>query len=129
MRRYSWVPRALLGIIFVTFGLNGFFVFIAPPEHTPAGEAFIDLLVSTGYLYVVKALEVGCGALLLVNRYVPLALTLLGPVVVNILLFHVLMERYTLALGGIVFSLWAWLMWAHRDCFRPLLDARARQGS
>ena len=58
------------------------------------------------YLYVVSALQVAGGVLLLVNRYVPLGLVLLGPVIVNIFLFHVLMDRSGLPLAIVVVILW-----------------------
>lgn len=118
------VVRVLLGLIFVVFGLNGFVVFIVPPEHSPAGGRFIDLLVSSGYLYVEKLLEVIAGALLLANRYVVLALVILGPLVVNILLFHLFLERHTLVAGLVPFAMWVWLVWVHRRPFKPLFVAR-----
>src|SRR5215207_510048 len=90
------VTRILLGLIFVVFGLNGFFLFITPPEHTTTGGAFVNLLVSTGFMYVEKSFEVLGGALLLLNSYVTLALAILAPIVVSIVLFHLLMERNTL---------------------------------
>lgn len=120
------IARVLLGLIFVIFGLNGFFLFIAPPEHTPVGERFINLLISTGLMYVEKSLETIAGALLLTNQYVPLALACLAPIVVNILLFHLLMERYTLALGIIPFVLWAFLTWHFRSFFAPLFVRQAK---
>lgn len=118
--------RLLLGLIFVVFGLNGFFLFIQPPEHTPASGEFINLLISTGFIYVEKSLEIIGGALLLSNNYVPLALAVLAPIVVNILLFHLLMERYTLALGIIPFSLWAFLTWQYRSFFAPIFVRQAK---
>ena len=99
--------RLLLGLIFVVFGLNGFFLFIMPPEHTPVGDVFINLLISNGLMYVEKSLEVIGGARSLSNNYVPLGLSVLAPIVVNVLLFHLLMERYTLAFGIVPFLLWA----------------------
>src|SRR5688572_5683738 len=114
------VVRVLLGLIFVVFGLNGFVLFIIPPEHSPAGGRFIDLLVSSGYLYVEKLLEIAGGTLLLVNRYVLLGLVILGPLVVNILLFHLFLEPHTLVAGVVPFVLWAWMVWVHRRHFRPL---------
>lgn len=119
------VVRVLLGLVFVVFGLNGFVLFIIPPEHSPAGGRFIDLLVSSGYLYVEKLLEIAGGMLLLVNRYVVLGLVILGPLVVNILLFHLFLERQTLVAGVVPFVLWAWMVWVHRRHFRPLFVARA----
>ena len=80
MKRAVLVARILLGIIFVIFGLNGFFLFITPPEHTPAGGAFINLLVTTGFMYVEKSFEIIGGALVLLDLYVPLGLVILAPI-------------------------------------------------
>lgn len=127
MKRYFViVARILLGLIFFVFGLNGFFLFITPPEHTPVGEQFINLLISTGFIYVEKSLEIIAGALLLSNQYVPLALAILAPIVVNILLFHLLMERRTLIVGIVPFALWAFLTWQYRQNFAPIFERRTK---
>jgi putative oxidoreductase len=128
MKTAVLVARILLGLIFVVFGLNGFFLFITPPEHTPASGAFINLLVATGFMYVEKSFEIIGGALLLLDLYVPLALAILAPIVVSILLFHLLMERYTLVIGVVPFLLWFFLAWAYRRHFAPLLVRRADSG-
>jgi putative oxidoreductase len=122
------VTRILLGLIFVVFGLNGFLLFITPPEHTPLGNAFINLLVTTGFMYVEKSFEITGGALLLLDLYVPLGLVVLAPIVVSILLFHLLMERNTLVIGVVPFLLWVILAWAYRKQFTPLLVRRADAG-
>lgn len=127
MKNFATVAaRVLLGLIFVVFGLNGFFLFITPPEHTPVSEQFINILISTGLMYVEKSLEVISGTLLLLNQYVPLALAVLAPLVVNILLFHLLMERYTLVAGFIPFVLWAFLAWQYRGFFAGLFVRQAQ---
>src|SRR5678816_1555036 len=92
MRIAALIARLLLGLIFVVFGLNGFLQFI-PMGPMPAGLAgqFIGALFQSHYLWVVAALQVIGGLLLLINRFVPLGLVLLGPVIVNILLYHLLL--------------------------------------
>ncbi len=117
--------RVLLGLIFFVFGLNGFFGFLPQPSLAPAGGRFIAALVATGYLFpLLKATEVTAGALLLSGRYVPLALTLLAPVIVNIVAFHAFLSP-ALALPALVLALELFLAWAYRDAYRPLLRARA----
>ena len=127
MKIAALITRLLLGLIFVLFGLNGFFLFITPPEHTPTGRAFINLLISTGFMYVEKLLEVIGGSLLLLKQYVPLGLAILAPIIVNILLFHLFMERNTLIIGTIPFLLWAFLAWTYRRYFFPLFARRAER--
>lgn len=128
MKTAVLVARILLGVIFVVFGLNGFVLFITPPEHTPLGNAFINLLVTTGFMYAEKSFEIIGGALLLLDLYVPLGLAVLAPIVVSILLFHLLMERNTLAIGVVPFLLWGFLAWTYRRQFAPLLVRRTDAG-
>jgi putative oxidoreductase len=110
MKIAALVARILLGLVFFVFGLNGFLHFI-PMGPMPSGLAgqFIGVLMQSHYVLVVAALQTVCGALLLVNRYVPLALTLLGPVIVNILLFHLFMDLKGLPLAIVVAILW-WVL-------------------
>ena len=93
MRIAALIARLLLGLIFFVFGLNGFLHFLSMGPM-PAGLAgqYITVMMQSHYLYFVAAFQVAGGALLLIGRYIPLALTLLGPVIVNILLYHLLYE-------------------------------------
>ena len=94
MKILNKVSRFLLGLIFLIFGLNGFLHFIPmPPPSGVAGQFFGALFVSN-YLVPIFGLQVISGALLLVNRFVPLALTILAAIIVNILLFHVLPRSF-----------------------------------
>jgi uncharacterized membrane protein YphA (DoxX/SURF4 family) len=128
MKVATLIARILLGLMFVVFGLNGFLHFIpAPPPPTgPAGD-FTSALFTTGYLYVVIALQLIGGALVLSGRFLPLGLLLLGPVIVNILLFHVFMEPKGLLMALVVSALSLFLLaryWsAFRAIFRPFSPA------
>ncbi len=123
------VARILMGLMFFVFGLNGFLEFIPPPP-TPMPEAsmaFAGALMATGYMMpMIKGVEVLCGLLLLANRFVPLALTLLAPVIVNIVAFHVFLAPMGLVMTIIIALLEIYLAWAYRDAFRPMLAARVR---
>jgi putative oxidoreductase len=109
MKIVVMIARILMGLIFFVFGLNGFLQFIPPPKEMPMGLAgqYIGALMQSHYIYFVSAVQVIGGALLLVNRYVPLALVLLGPVIVNILLYHILMDPKGIAPGIFVTITWA----------------------
>ncbi len=124
MKIVNLIARILLGLVFLVFGLNGFFNFLPMPPLPggPAG-AFMGALLSTHYFLVVKALEVTGGALLLVNRRVPLALTLLGPVIVNIFLFHAFMEPSGLPMAIIIVLLWGVSFWANKAAFSGILGS------
>jgi uncharacterized membrane protein YphA (DoxX/SURF4 family) len=116
------VSRYLLGLIFFVFGLNGFLSFLPPPEM----HGYLTILVSSGYLVVVKALEVVGGALLLANRYPRFGLVVLGPVIVNIVLYHLFFDPATGIVGYVVAVLAAVLAWGYRDGFAPIFEAEAR---
>jgi hypothetical protein len=73
---------------------------------------------------LIKGTEVTVGALLLSNRFVPLALALVAPIVVNIFAFHAFLEPAGLGLAAVVVGLEVYLAWAHREAFRPMLAAR-----
>ena len=117
--------RVLLGLIFFVFGLNFFFHFLPqPPMPAPAG-AFAGAMFATGYLFqLVKVVEVSCGIALLAGRFVPLALTLLAPIVVNIFFFHAFLAPAGIILPIIVVALEVFLAWSYRAAFRPLFAAR-----
>src|SRR6267154_5937270 len=107
MRTASVIARYLTGVIFLVMGLNGFLNFIPlPPPGGVAGQ-FIGALYVSHYLWVIFAFQVIAGVLLLVNRYVPLAVAVLAPVIVNILSFHALMAPSGLPLALVVVALWA----------------------
>src|SRR5256714_14843687 len=91
MKIITVIARFLLGFIFLVFGLNGFLHFIPMPPPSGTAGQFIGALFVSNYLIVVFLLQIVPAILLLINRYVPLALTLLAPIIVNILLFHALM--------------------------------------
>jgi hypothetical protein len=116
------IARVLLGLAFVVFGLNGFLHFI-PQGPMPQGLAgdFVKSLLMSGYFYVVAALQLAGGLILLSGRFVALGLVLLGPVVVNILLFHIFLEHGGGIGAGLVVSCLALLLvWAHRERFAPI---------
>ena len=126
MKIVTLIARLLLGLIFVVFGLNGFLNFIdAGPMPTGLAGQFIEALVQSHYVWVVSALQVAGGALLLVNRYVPLALVLLGPVIVNIILYHVFLSPSGSALAIIVVILWGIIFYRHRQYFSGIFVQRA----
>jgi len=89
------IARVLLGLIFIIFGLNGLFTFIPVPEFHP----FMQQLVDSNLIVVVKVLEITGGILLLTRRYTLFAIIILGPVVVNILLYHLLLDPRNMAAG------------------------------
>ena len=118
--------RIVLGLIFVVFGLNGFFHFLPQPPMSGPPAEFAGALFATRYMFpLIKGTEVVAGALLLSGRYVPLALTVLAPVVVNIFAFHLFLAPSGLVLPAIVVLLEIVLARAYWTAFAPLVRARA----
>lgn len=90
---FTTILRMLLGVSLLIFGMNKFIAFIPIFDMAPAVANFMESLNSTGYvLYVVASLELLIGGLLLFKKWVPFALILLAPIVVNILLFHLFLD-------------------------------------
>lgn len=113
------IVQIIIGLIFFVFGLNGFLKFLPFPEPV---HPFMELLISSGYLYVIKALEVIGGLCLLINKKVSFGLTLLGPIVVNILLFHTLLDPRGLVMSLVIFVLYWFLVYRHWPNFKNLLN-------
>ena len=122
MKIVTIIARNLLGLIFVTFGLNMFLNFIPmpPPPEGPARE-FMTALFISHYLYVVGAVQLVGGLILLSGRWIPLGLTLLGPVIVNIVCFHVLMAPAGLPMAIVVSLLALFLLSRYREHFAGLV--------
>lgn len=124
MRIASVIARYLAGLIFLVMGLNGFLHFIPFPPPSGIAAQFMGALYVSHYLFVIFAFQVIAGALLLINRYVPLALALLAPVIVNILTFHLLMAPSGLPLAFFVAVLWALIFLEVRPAFSGLFQSR-----
>src|SRR6059036_3413017 len=121
MKIMTVIARSLLGLIFVVFGLNAFLQFIPmPPPQGLAGD-FSKALFVSHYFYVVAVLQIAGGAICLLGRFVPLGLTLLGPVIVNILLFHIFLQPSGLPLAVVVSALALFLLCVYRGAFSGLL--------
>lgn len=112
------IARILLGLMFAVLGSNAFLHFIPMPPMQGQAGAFIGALISSGYIYPIAALQVLGGVLLLVGgRFVPLGLTLLGPVIVNIMLYHIFLDVEGLAMAGCITLASLFLLWTYRDKF------------
>jgi len=130
LAKSSAVARLVLGAGFTIFGLNGFLHFIPMPPAPPAAGGFLGALAATGYMFpLIKGTEVISGLLLLGNRYVPLALTLLAPVLVNIVSFHAFLAPAGLAVPIVLLVAELAAAWSYRKAFAPMLAARVSPAS
>ena len=118
------IVRLLLGLEFVVFGANAFFHFMGPvPEMEGQAGAFITALMTSGYMYVIAIVQILGGLCLLLGaRFVPLGLTLLGPVIVNIVLFHVFLLPQGLPLAIVDCALALFLLWIYRFKFPAIFQ-------
>ena len=122
MKIATIIVRVLLGLMFVVFGSNIFLHFIpVPPQKPSLATDFSKALMESHYIYAVGFLQVAGGLLLLIGRYVPLGLTLLGPVILNILLLHIFLEPTVLTMAIVVSVLALFLLWRHRTNFAGLV--------
>jgi uncharacterized membrane protein YphA (DoxX/SURF4 family) len=121
------IARVLLGLMFLVFGLNGFLHFIPMPPPTGLAGQYMGALYVSHYLVVVFLLQVVGGALLLANRYVPLALLLLGPVLVNIVLFHSFLAPEGLPLALVATVLWLIVFAGVRKAFAGVFVAKVAE--
>ena len=120
------IARLLLGLTFVVFGLNGFLNFLnLGPMPTGLAGQFMGALFASHYYWVVAALQIAGGLLLLVNRFVPLALVLLGPVIVNILCYHLFLNHAGAPPAIVVTVLWFIIFYRHRQYFAGIFVQRA----
>ncbi len=118
MKILAIIVRFLLALIFLVFGLNGFLHFLPqPPPSSELAKQFFTVMFTSHYLVVVFALQLIAGLLFLFRRTVPLALTIAGPLIVNILLFHALMDPGGIVPGLVVTALWFVVFWQFRTAF------------
>lgn len=126
-RHLPAVARIVMGLPLVVFGLNGFLNFIPPPP-TPLPEkamAFAGALMNSGYMMqLIGVTHLVVGVMLVTNRFVPLALALWAPFIVNSVAFHLFLERSGLGMASIFLALELYLAWTYRHAFRPMLAAR-----
>lgn len=122
LRRLPDFVRVGLGAVLLLFGLDGFLQFLPHPELPSAAGAFLGALGATGYMMpLIKLTEMAAGALLVTNRYVPLALAVLAPVVVNIVAFHIALAPGGLPIALLLLAAELYLAWAYRDAFAAML--------
>ena len=123
MKILTIIARVLLGLIFVVFGSNAFLHFLPmPPIPQGLVGLYLRAFFESGYVYVIGALQVISGLLLLIGRFVPLALTILGAIIFNIWVFHILMAPEGFPPAIIVTLLEFFLLWRYRSAFAGILQ-------
>jgi uncharacterized membrane protein YphA (DoxX/SURF4 family) len=124
MRIIVIIARVLLGLVFFVFGLNGLHPFMQNPPPPPAAAAFFGALIGTHYMFfLIFGTQVLGGALLLLGIAVPFALTILAPVIVNIVFFHIFLSPGLLPMALVVAAFELFLAWYYRSAFAPLFSS------
>ena len=120
MKNAVLIARILLGFIFTVFGLNGFFHFL--PMQLPPGDAgtLFTIMFKYGWFTFISALQVIGGVILLIGRFVGVGLTILGPIIVVILLYHVTMDPKGIGPGLFAALLEVFLIVAYWHHFGPV---------
>ena len=122
MKILTIIARILLGLVFVFFGSNAFLHFLPmPPLPQGVTGEYLHAFFASGYVYVIGGFQVIGGLLLLIGRFVPLGLTILGAIIVNIWAFHLLMAPEGLPPAVVVTVLELFLVWSYRDRFAGIL--------
>lgn len=126
MKNITMTSRILLGLIFLVFGMNGFFNFLPQPTFNDSAGVFIGGLVGSGYFFqFLKICEVSAGALLILGFFVPLALVLLAPITINIFLFHFFLENGGLLVSIVILVLHTYLAFAYKNYYKQLFTFKA----
>ena len=128
MKIAATIARYLLGIVFLVFGSNIFFNFLPHPPLPPRRLAdFSNALSESHYIYVVGLFQVVPAILLFINRYVPLALALLAPVIVNILCTHIFLSPAGYPVAALVTIFWILVFLRVRSSFDGIFEQRPQQ--
>jgi putative oxidoreductase len=123
MKIATIIVRLLYGLAFTVFGLNFFFNFIPAPPPTGLAGDYFKVLAASHYLYVIGAMQLLSGLLLLIGKFVPLALTILAAMIFNILWIHILMDPSGLPMALVFAAIELFLIWSYRDRFAGILSA------
>ena len=123
MNTFNTILRILLGLIFLVFGANKIFPFLPPPEVSGVGADFLSSILGSNFKYVLAIIEIVGGLMLLANKYVNLALAILVPIAINILIFHLLIDKDLVngIPGFFVFFATFWLFWGRKEAFEGIL--------
>ena len=128
-RFFPHIARVLMGLAFLAFGVMGLLQLAKPPPNLPEVMLRVSAaLMTAGYMNVASGTMTLVGALLLINRFVPLALALIAPILVGILTFHIAINPSGIGMGAFFTLLELYLAWSYRSAFRPMLRARVRPG-
>lgn len=112
----------IYGAFWLVFGVNGFLHFFPTPAPSGMAAEFMQALQNAGYVMpIVYGTQIISGALLLARRFIPLALLMLGPVVLNILLYDLFLNLPGLLIGSVLTAIYGVLLFEYRQKFIAFL--------
>ena len=118
----AFTSRVLLGLLLISGGVNNFLARNPVSNPTPEADRFLSFLLETGYLLQAVAItEIAVGVLLLSGYFLPLALAVFAPILVNIFLFHVFLQFAGIESALLAAALYGHLVYVHRDHFSDVL--------
>jgi putative oxidoreductase len=121
------IVRTLLGLLFLFASITYFLNLMPPPPMEGPIKTFNEGLMASGYFFtLLKLTELTCSILLLTGRFVPLALVILAPVIINIFMVNVFLDRTALPIAIFAVLAAAFLAYYYRDAYKPLLTAKYR---
>ncbi len=121
--KLAFASRVLLGLLLISSGINNFLVRNPASSPTPAADRFLEFLQETGYLLQTVAItEIAVGVLLLSGYFLPLALAVFAPIIVNILLFHIFIQFAGVEFALMAAACYGYLVYIHRDRFADVLS-------
>ncbi|MFM1654703.1 hypothetical protein ACI7RC_21780 [Brevibacillus sp. B_LB10_24] len=123
-KTFLHISRFLFGFIFLVAGINGYFVILGLEPFIATSPDAMALFEFQYLLVFEKSLEILCGILLLVNRFVPLVLAILSPIVANIFLLHLFLDHSLLPLAVILVIMQGYLLFCYRKNFTSLLEKK-----
>ncbi|MEN8124922.1 MAG: DoxX family membrane protein [Bacteroidota bacterium] len=115
------IVQIVLGLLLIVFGANKFFNYMPSPEMHESAADFMAALYNTGYLFkFIGFVEIVSGILILINKWVPFALLLIAPIVVNIILFHLALDLGSIMPGAVILILVVYLFYYYWNKYKPL---------
>lgn len=125
MKKVTLIVRILLGLLLLAFGAMNLLGVAPQAQYPDTASTFLGGLFVSGFVFPMLFITmIIVGILLLINRFVPLALVLFAPFTVNIILFHLFLDMSTIGMGLIVFILHLYLLFANIESYRSLLKAK-----
>ena len=124
MKMVATIARYLLGVGLLIFGANAFLSFMPAPEYPGEAGQFLGLLYTAGYFSIIGILKIVSGLMLVIGRFVPLGLVLIGPVLVNILIFHFVFDPASIGAGAVFSVLWFLVFFQYKESFSGIFESQ-----